>query len=75
MYRNVDSKTSKEKGHWNAKDIDGRALLNFLAFATTQVSGRRRNVKFRGHSVMAGIPFKWLRKEVHGGILTTQLSY
>jgi hypothetical protein len=72
MYRNVDSETSKENGHWNAKDIDGRALLGFLVFATTQVSGRRRNVKFRGHSVMAGIGFKWLTMELNGEILTTQ---
>jgi hypothetical protein len=72
MYRNVDSETSKEKEHWNAKDIDGRALLNFLTFASTKVSGRRRNVKFRAHSVMAGIGFKGLRMQLDGGILTTQ---
>jgi len=64
--------TSKEKGHWNAKDTDGRALLNILPFATTQVSGRRRNVRFRKQSVTAGIGFKWLRMEVDGGILTIQ---
>lgn len=71
MYRNADSETSKEKGHWYAKDIDGRALLNFLAFAINQVSVSRRNFKFRGHSVMAGIAFKWLRMELDEGILTT----
>jgi hypothetical protein len=61
-----------KKEHWNAKNIDGRALLNFLAFATTQVSDRRRNVKLRGHSVMAGIAFKWLRMQLNGAILTAQ---
>ena len=54
----LTQKSQSKKGHWNAKDMDGRAVLKFLAFATTQASGRRRNVKFRGHSVMAGTALK-----------------